>query len=137
MTPGVVLSRMKKLLWVISLCAVSAFGADVTGKWSGTIDLNRGGETKTDAALLDLKQDGNSVTGTVGPEQGNRFAIKTGRVEGNKIHLEVDPSDSAPSPGLIVFDLIVDGDRITGEMNGEADGGRIQGKLDVKRQKAD
>ena len=87
--------------------------------------------------MLELQQHGQELTGSVGPEDGERFTIRKGRLDANKIHLEVEPAAGDPSQQAMVFELTVDGDRISGNVNGEADGSKIEAKLDVKRQKAD
>ena len=62
---------MKNTLLAAMLWALSAFGADVSGKWTGTVEIEQdGGEKKIISALLELKQDGTKVTGTAGAEKG-------------------------------------------------------------------
>jgi hypothetical protein len=122
---------MTRYLWVLALAAAIAWGADVTGKWSGSFQMTRDGEVRDETAWLVLKQDGARITGTAGPDQEKQFPIKAGSIEGDVIKLEV-----AAEHGTIFLDLKVDGDRITGDARGEnSEGDKLTAKLDLKRQK--
>ena len=126
---------MKKLLGALLLSGLCLCAADVnvTGKWSGSfIDVSRpGGDSGGSSALLDLKQDGRDITGTVGPNEENRLPIQKGKIEGDKITLEVMQHGS-----VMKFDLVVDGDHIKGEANASHDGESLKAKIDVTRAKA-
>jgi hypothetical protein len=123
---------MRLLFCLLILAALAGFGiaeVDVTGKWSGTFNItNPDGETKESTAVLILKQSGADITGTVGPSEDQQFAIQKGKIEGSKITLEAD-HDGQP----IKFDLILAGDRITGEANMSRDGQTAKAKIDVIR----
>ncbi|HZT39814.1 MAG TPA: hypothetical protein VFA28_18110 [Bryobacteraceae bacterium] len=125
---------MRRLLWMSGLLSISLWGADVTGKWSGTYEMAREGETRSAPAIAILKQDGTTVTGTIGPSETEQFKIKTGAIEGNRIHLEIEPAEG---PHLVVLELILDGDRLTGEATGETEDGKFAAKLSLSRQKSD
>jgi hypothetical protein len=91
------------------------------------------GETKDTGAILVLKQEGNAITGTVGPDEQERIAIKKGTIEGNKITLECRDEEHNRS---IRFDLAIEGERIKGEANfSSAEGEKRNAKLDVGRVK--
>jgi hypothetical protein len=118
------------------LCSVvaAAFAAlaiadvNVTGNWSGTANVTHpGGETKDSTALLILKQTGSEITGSVGPHEGELYTIQKGRVDGDKITLEVIDPDGHN----IKFDLKVDGDRMTGEANSSDGHDSAKAKLDL------
>jgi hypothetical protein len=87
---------------------------DVTGRWNVTIAVN--GDTITGLALL--RQSGDSITGSMGPNSDNQHPL-TGVVEGSRIVLTM-----RPRPGRnTAFDkcnLTVDGTTMTGT----AEGGR-------------
>ncbi|MBZ5621748.1 MAG: hypothetical protein LAQ69_23920 [Acidobacteriia bacterium] len=123
---------MKKLMCSMLLAAFCLFAdVNVTGKWTGSFDMSGPqGESKTTTALLDLKQNGKEITGTVGPNEDERFAIQKGQLEGDKITLEVEHDG-----GAIKFNLVVDGDHIKGEASGSHDGQNLKAKLDVTRAK--
>ncbi|MGI8783954.1 MAG: hypothetical protein ACR2L2_09950 [Acidobacteriota bacterium] len=57
---------MSKVLTSLLLLTVLG-GADITGKWSGTIEVvSSTGESRTIPAFLILKQEGNKITGAEG-----------------------------------------------------------------------
>src|SRR5258706_4006616 len=92
---------MTRILCCFLLTAIAMF-ADVTGKWTGTFDATGpDGQTKPGTALMILKQSGDAITGTVGPNEDQQFTIKVGKIDGDKIALEVAP-DEGP---VIKFEL--------------------------------
>ena len=123
---------MRTLFLAFTLAAVAALGADVTGKWSGSFTITMEGQTRPDVAVMVLTQKGMKIEGTVGPNAERQFPIKTGSIDGNKITLDVTPPDG---PTSVKFDLVVDGDRITGDAKAEGDGRTMTAKVDVKREK--
>lgn len=123
---------MRTLLLALTLAAASALGADVSGKWSGSFTITMEGQTRDDVALMVLTQSGTKIEGTVGPNAERQFPIRTGTIEGNKIKLEVVPTEG---PAIVRFDLTLDGDRITGDAKAEGEGRSMTAKVDVKREK--
>ena len=128
---------MKTLLCLLLLAAFSGVAivamttGDVTGNWAGSFNMTGpNGETKETTALLMLKQDGTAITGSVGPNQDEQFAIQKGKIEGDKITLEADHDGHT-----IKFELVLAADRITGDAAMSGDGPAVKGKLDVKRAK--
>jgi len=122
---------MKRTVCCFLLSVVSLL-ADVTGKWSGSFDITTpDGETKSESAFLNLKQDGNKITGTAGPNEDHQMDIKTGKIEGSKIALEVVLEDG----NLLTFDLALVEDHIKGTAKGEMDGEKKTAKVDVTRVK--
>jgi hypothetical protein len=117
------------LLGVIAL--VAAPDSNVSGKWSGSFNLTRpDGETKDSTAVLLLKQTGTEISGSVGPNEEEQHAITKGSIAGDKITLE-----AADEGRVIRFDLVLAGDRITGEANMTNEGQTTKAKLDVTRVK--
>jgi len=122
---------MKRTVCCFLLSVVSLL-ADVTGKWSGSFDITTpDGETKSDSAFLNLKQDGNKITGTAGPNEDHQMDIKTGKIDGSKIALEVVLEDG----NVLTFDLAIVEDHIKGTAKGEMDGEKKTAKVDVTRVK--
>ena len=114
-----------------ALAGVAIADVDVTGKWSGSFNATApNGETKETTALLVLKQSGTDITGTVGPNEDEQFPIQKGKIEGDKITLEVDHDGQT-----MKFDLKVDSGRITGEVRGSREGQSMAAKIDVSRAK--
>jgi hypothetical protein len=122
------MSTMTKILCCFLLTTMAMF-ADVSGKWSGSFDISGpDGEGKAAMAFLVLKQTGDSITGTAGPNEQQQFTIKTGKIDGDKITLEV-----AHDNGLVLkFDLTLADGHIKGDVTGErGDGQKMTAKLDV------
>ena len=93
--------------------------------------LQKGGpESEAGTAILVLKQSGSDITGTVGPGEGEQHAITKGKIEGDKITLLVEDDGHT-----IKLDLVVTGDRITGDVNISHDGETRKGNVDVTRAK--
>ena len=67
------------------LLAVSAFAADVTGKWKATTEGPNGQMEIT----FDLKADGNKLTGTATGPMG-QVPISEGKLDGDKISFTVE-----------------------------------------------
>ncbi|MBI4902143.1 MAG: hypothetical protein HY820_00820 [Acidobacteria bacterium] len=77
---------MKVRLSMLScLLAVSAFAADVTGKWNAEMP-GRDGQTRQ--VPFNFKADGATLTGTVGG-MGGDTEIKNGKVVGDEISFDV------------------------------------------------
>jgi hypothetical protein len=122
-----------KRIFVCVLLAVTAaaiaMAADATGKWSGTIALTEGGDSQP--ALLVLTQSGTAITGTGGPDENQQFPIQTGKIDGNKIVLDISPSEGA----LYHMELVLDGDDIKGDITAKRADQTMTAKLDVSRVK--
>ena len=114
------------LLTLLLLVAGALSAADVSGKWSGTVDVKENGESRTVSALLVLKQQGNALTGTAGGDENDVHPIRKGTVAGNAVTLEVDGGD-------VVFfvELTVDGDQMNGNARRGENGDKM--KLSLKR----
>ena len=116
-TRRVFLSVLLSAVWVANVGA-----ADVTGRWKVTISI--GDETLTGIALL--KQTGDKVTGSIGPDERNQHPLD-GVVKGTLLTLTTNPQ-----PGrTVAFDkchLNVDGEKMTGttERKGSSDKGTIE-----------
>ena len=120
---------MKTFLCLLMLAAFASLAmADVTvtGKWSGSFKM----EDNDSSAVLILKQSGADITGTVGPNEDEQFPIQKGKIEGDKISIEVHHDGHT-----IKFELLLAEDRITGDAHMSADGETKNAKLDVKRVK--
>jgi hypothetical protein len=77
-----------------------------------------------------LKQSGRELTGTAGPDEANQHLTLKGKIDGDKITLASEDAGRA-----ISFDLVLAGDRITGDMNMVHGGQTAKAKIDVKRAK--
>jgi len=63
------------------VCTLSAVAADVTGKWSGRVEMAPG---RVMEQTIILKMDGGKLTGTVKTPSGDR-QISEGKVKGDEI----------------------------------------------------
>jgi hypothetical protein len=71
------------------------------------------------------------LTGTAGPDESQQFPIQTGKIDGNKVVLEISPSEGA----VYHMELVLDGDHLKGDMTAKRDDGTMTAKLDVSRAK--
>jgi len=122
---------MRRILCCLLLCSLSLL-ADVSGKWSGSFDITGpDGETKPDTAFLVLKQEGSKISGTAGPNEEKQFAIKTGKIDGDKLTMEVEMEDG----GLLSFDLTLESEHLKGNVKGQMGDEKMSAKMDVTRVK--
>jgi len=131
-----------KTLAVCLVAAVSSFSfaaspaneapaQSVSGKWSGSFDISEpDGSVKKDTAWLNLKQDGNTLTGTAGPNEGQQSEIKDGTINGRDIQFTVERPGASVK---LVFALHLDGGRLTGQANGDMPEGKVKVKVDTIR----
>jgi hypothetical protein len=73
-----------RLILLSCALAVAAFAADVTGKWTYEMQGRNGAMTGT----LNLKADGNTVTGTVSGRGGDT-EISDGKIDGDTVTFTV------------------------------------------------
>ena len=121
---------MKTTLMMLAMAAMT-WAADVTGTWSGPMEMTRNGETRADSAHLMLKQTGGEVTGTVGPNAEKQTAITKGTVTGEDVVLEA----TAPDNGVrFVLKLKLESDKLIGTLDAKSpDGETMAGKLTLTR----
>ena len=92
---------MKRLLFSLLCFALTLSAADLTGKWSGSIERIGGpiGGTRTDEHFLILKQTGATIAGTAGPKREVQWEIVNAELNGNKLTFET----AAPGSAKLVF----------------------------------
>ena len=119
---------MTRLICCFALSAVALF-ADVTGKWTGTGKSTGGdGDTHNMALIMELKQTGNDITGTVtSGDSGDQYAL-AGVVDGDVLNFKVQANDDT-----YVVKLTLKEDRMTGEANASRGDVKMTVKLDFKR----
>lgn len=69
-----------KLLLLSFAAAALSFADDITGKWTGELATQNGNMALT----MNLKADGETLTGTVGTQMGE-MPIKEGKVKGDEL----------------------------------------------------
>jgi hypothetical protein len=94
---------MKKVLClsifaIIIFSAVAAFGADVTGSWTGTASGGGGDFQLT----FNFKQDGAKLTGSVTGPQGDPLEITDGKIDGGKLSFTVSFNGMKITPDGLV-----------------------------------
>jgi len=79
---------MKRLMLIFATSlalAVSAWAADISGKWTGQVP--RGGQTVETTFVF--KADGDKLTGTVSDGQGGTLEIADGKITGDTVSFSV------------------------------------------------
>jgi hypothetical protein len=123
---------MKKL-WLLPCLAAALMAADVSGKWTGNVEVeDPGGGANIDTQVrAELQQKADAITGTIGRQEDQQGeSIQHARLDGQHLTFEVS---SVEASGLIKFVLTLDGDRLDGEMSGTVDGASIAGKVHLSR----
>jgi hypothetical protein len=122
---------MKGILCLLALAGGLFADANVTGNWTGTFSpLDAQGVEHQGPALLKLKQTGTEITGSVGPGEDEQHTITKGKIEGDKVTIEV-----AEDEHRMVFTLVLAEDTLKGDVNASHGGESMKAKLDVKRAK--
>jgi hypothetical protein len=121
---------MKKALLLLPFLAFALSASDVSGKWSGTIDIEDAGSTIP--IQVELVQKSDVVSGKV-TGQGKEGTIGNGKVDGAKVSFEVVSSETS---GAFKWTLTLVNDQMEGEMKGSTDDGEIVGKVKLSREKA-
>ena len=125
--------KVLSCFFLLLALVLTAAAADVTGNWSGTVTplADDGKPQNGEPALLILKQSGETLTGTGGPDQDQQLPLQNGKVVGNTITGEVKDDDGS----TFKLNLKVDGDHITGDVTMMHDGQSQKAKIDLKRVK--
>jgi hypothetical protein len=116
---------MHNILLALFMFATSAMAADFTGKWSGEGVTN--GESHP--LYFVLKQTGDTVTGSGGPDANELHEFKTIKIDGSKIVLDMLIGDK----GSLHFELEADGDGLKGTVSVTHDEGKEAGAVTMKK----
>jgi hypothetical protein len=102
--------RHIRAMWVLLLMfvATSAWGADVSGRWAGSMALNNG---ENNPANAHLEQNGKVVTGSMGPSDEKQFPLTKGSIEGAQVTIE-----AKPGPKVLRLSMKLEGTKLTGEV---------------------
>lgn len=115
-------------LFVTLALALTAAAADINGKWSGSFTTENG---DNGTAYVILKQSGDTLTGTAGPNAGEQWPGLQGTVSGSKVSFQVK---SASDGTVYNCSLALDGDHLKGDVTfTSADGQSGKAKLDLTR----
>jgi len=77
--------RLHKFVLGLLLLTVSAFAADIDGKWTGTIATPNGDFPQT----FNFKANGAALTGSLTIMEGMEVPISNGKIDGNNISFSV------------------------------------------------
>jgi hypothetical protein len=113
---------------VLLLATVLMAADDLTGKWAGSFDITRDGESRKDQIYMVLKQSGTELTGTAGPNAERQMPIQKGKVEGTKVTFEVQTDQP-----LIKFELTLADGHLKGEAKAEHEGSSMKAVVDAQR----
>ena len=117
------------LLLGATVSAVALCTPNVTGKWSGTCKMD--GENDAKPAYAILKQEGNKLSGSVGPDESEQDSFEGGKVDGDKLTFDVPQGPNGE--GSIHVDMQVKGDQMTGRATWSGPGVSGTGKISLKR----
>jgi hypothetical protein len=98
------------LLLGTMLSAAPLSTPNVTGKWSGTLQMD--GQNDAKPAYSIFNQDGNRLSGSVGPDQSEQDEFEGGKVEGDKLIFDVPQGSNGE--GSLHVEMHVKGDQMTG-----------------------
>jgi hypothetical protein len=113
------------------LCAIfvaAALAADISGNWSGTMQMGDNPFTLTYA----FKQDGEKLAGTVTGPQGDPLPLNDGKVVGDKVSFSVQV-DMGGNPAKFASTGVIKGDEIS--LTTKSDGGPDFPPMVLKRAK--
>jgi len=80
------------------------------GKWSGTLQMK--GQNDAKPAYSIFHQDGNKLSGSVGPNESEQDSFEGGKVDGDKLTFDVPQGPNGE--GSIHVEMQVKGDQMTG-----------------------
>jgi hypothetical protein len=121
-----------KLAFLLSIAlTLAAADGNVTGQWSGDVitESAEGQHTQYPFVLI-LKQEGNSLTGTMGPSDGKPLPVQNGKIESGRLTFTVETDQVS-----VKFELTLDGGHLKGKTAGTDKGQRFTGTLDMTRTK--
>ena len=125
-----------KHLWLLPLVALSLYGADISGKWTGSVEITDpgSGEKISTPVKAEFTQKAAEVTGSIGREQDTEAeTILQGKLDGKNLAFEVKPPEATSTMKFTL--VVVSDDRIEGDMQGAIDVGKISGKVVLTRVK--
>ena len=122
------MKRMFAYCLLLALMAVTAAAADVTGRWTGNLAVDN---NDPESFTLILKQEGAAIAGSVGATDGDQVAVTTGKIDGNKITLEVKQNEDRS----LKIELILEGDQMSGDLTATRGGRTKTAKIILTRVK--
>ena len=109
--------------------------ANVTGTWNGTLKPDGEGGKSEEQGLLVLKQEGDVVTGTAGPNVDQRFDISKGKLVTTKDGTVLTFELSNPNGMVMQFEMKLADGHLKGSAKAERDGQKMTAAVDFTRAK--
>ncbi len=124
---------MKRIVLLLASFALAVLAADFNGTWSGKADLTVNGEKQPATVYMVIKQEGSTVTGTAGQSKWEQGPIRNGKVEGDTLTFEVQPSDEAPVVKVV---LKMEGEKLTGTAKGSNGDTTVDVTMELTKEKS-
>jgi len=127
---------VRTLLCVIALAALAIAapaGAELTGKWTGSFNIQGpdGASLEQGGIVMNLKQTGAALSGTIGPSEEEQHPIVQGKVDGDKVTIEVKRGEQQ----VVKVELTLTGERLKGVANLTMQDRTATAKIDAVRAK--
>jgi hypothetical protein len=119
---------MKRTIAVVLLLAIHAMAGDLTGKWSGAFRAD--GADHDVPQLFILKQEGNNLTGSGGPDQGEQYPLESGKVDGDRIRFEITTGE-----WKFIYDLRTTDAGMTGDLELKSINDKRTAKVSLSKMK--
>ena len=132
---------MKKLALVVPLAFALfvvlpvAAAEDFTGKWSGSFTGTVDGQQHTEPFVLNMVHKGATLTGTIGPSDGQQWKLESAKVDGNNVAFEVQAGGDSGGGPRMKFALVFADGHLKGDLTAEKDGQKLTAKVDATRAK--
>lgn len=133
---------MRTLICAVGLIALAASitAEDVTGRWSGKNTFTRDGEKQENYSYAVLKQKGDELTGTIGPDADHQWPITKAKLaatkDGQVVTFTVAHTTSNGSFSFTVaYDLRLLNGHLVGHAKTTADGTTVDSDVNFERVK--
>ncbi len=118
---------MGRLIATVLLSTMCLIAGDVSGRWSGSFKPDQGDDESLPLFLI-LKQDGDKLTGSGGPDESEQHPMQNGRATGDRVTFEVRAGN-----GAFILDLKSTGDALTGDLQFKGGNEPRTAKVSLKR----
>ncbi len=119
---------MRNVLMAVFFWSCSILAADFSGKWSGALTSDEDGPR---LLYLVLKQDGDRVTGSGGPDASGQRPLQNGKVQGDVLTFEISTGN-----GTMVFELKATDDVMSGGVQFKSTEGTRIARVSAKKLEA-
>ena len=103
-----------KTFAILLLFTMSAMAADLSGQWVGTFAVT--GSNETIPQQFTLKQNGKTLTGSGGPNNGEQYPIKNGKIDGDSVSFELTSYNSDVGFWQFKYELKRTGQQMSGDL---------------------